>query len=159
MMKTRTVNFFMATIAFILLTTSAFAQRATNQTKALYDVAVVMQKQFPTKREFQAFRPNDKVEAEQARVLMGAKVLLDKIAATKGRISPRQEAQFNRELAQLELDLANSTTGPNGKPSTCHGRCAKDFPGTGGGVGWQRFTCKLACIKICIGQICGSGGN
>jgi len=158
-MKTYSLNFFMVAIAFILFTTSTFAQSATNQTKALYDVAVVLQKKFPTKREFQNFRPKDRVEAEQARILMSAKVLLDKIAATKGRISPRQEAQFNRELASLELDLANSTTGPNGKPATCHGRCAKDFPGTGGGVGWQRFTCKLACIKICIGQICGSGGN
>lgn len=148
----------MATIAFSLLTTSIFAQSTPNQTKELYDVAVVMQKQFPTMKEFRNFKPNDRVEAKQARVLMGAKVLLDKIAATKGRISPRQAAQFNRELAQLELTLDGST-GVNGRPSTCHGRCAKDFPGFGGGMGWQRFTCKLACIKICIGQICGSGGN
>ncbi|MCW5924755.1 MAG: hypothetical protein KIS77_20725 [Saprospiraceae bacterium] len=62
-------------------------------------------------------------------------------------MSQKQYNGFQRELAKIEADLNTQTTQEQ-TPHTCHGKCEADFPGKGGGKGWKRFWCKVACIKL-----------
>lgn len=94
-------------------------------------------------------------------VIEAARKLAAKVKRSGANMSSSQLEGYKRELGKLETDLdkilGNSTVPTAGSqtPHTCHGKCAADFPGWGGGKGWQRFICKLGCIKV--GPV--SGGN
>lgn len=87
-------------------------------------------------------------------ILESARKLAARVQRAGAKMSQTQYDGFQRELAKLEADLDNQTRQQQA-PYTCHGKCEADFPGTGGGKGWKRFICKLACIKV--GPV--SGGN
>lgn len=158
-MKTQIFNFFLASMIFTLFSSSVVAQNTHKQTRELYDTAVEMKTKLPTTKQVAEFRPTTRKEAEELRVVSEAVDLMERIDATKGRMTPRTKANFDRELVRLEASLDLAIGGATGGASTCHGRCDEDYPGTGGGVGWRRFVCKMGCITICIGPLCGSGGN
>ena len=76
--------------------------------------------------------------------------------AGKG-MTQAQYQGFQRELAKIEADLdkiAGGTSSSSGAPApgtvgACHKSCHDAFGnGFGGGKGWNRFICKLGCIKV-----------
>jgi hypothetical protein len=88
-------------------------------------------------------------------ILESARNLAARVQRAGAKMSKTQYDGFQRELAKIERDFSAQASQQAGTPHTCHGKCEADFPGTGGGKGWKRFICKLACIKI--GPL--SGGN
>ncbi len=87
-------------------------------------------------------------------VIESARKLAAKVKRAGSSMSKSQYDGFQRELGKIEANL-DSQTQSQQAPHTCHGKCAADFPGWGGGKGWQRFVCKIGCIKV--GPV--SGGN
>ncbi|MBL7798655.1 MAG: hypothetical protein JNJ90_19315 [Saprospiraceae bacterium] len=89
-------------------------------------------------------------------IIKSAQELAAKVKRAGSGMSKSQYEGFQRELGKIEANLdSQSQTQSQQTPHTCHGKCAADFPGWGGGKGWQRFICKLGCIKV--GPV--SGGN
>src|SRR5687767_3890208 len=58
------------------------------------------------------------------------------------------DAQMRKVLSQI--DYLTSGENANG-PAGCMGGCDNTYPGWGGGRGWNRFWCKVACIKVRVG--------
>lgn len=90
-------------------------------------------------------------------VLKNTQVLTTKVARAGSNMSTSQYQGFQRELETLEGQLnqfANGTTPTSGEPApgtvgACHKSCHDAFgDGFGGGKGWNRFVCKLGCIKV-----------
>ena len=90
-------------------------------------------------------------------VLKNTQVLTTKVARAGSNMSNSQYQGFQRELETLEGQLnqfANGTSPASGEPApgtvgACHKSCHDAFgDGFGGGKGWNRFVCKIGCIKV-----------
>ena len=151
-MKTTINNLFFALFAILFMSNPAFSQRTTNNTsKSMYNATVAAKTKYPTTRTIYNMKPKTQTEARQRQIILDGRKLLDRIVATNGRVSPRQQAQFEREFNLLESAIDQSQGS-----STCHGQCHDDFGDDfGGGAGWNRFLCKVGCMTV--GPV--SGGN
>ena len=151
--------------AFILaiLTTSGYAQTArlvAKKTDGGQSEFVLQAKE--TSQEIGLLLPAvQKVRSAAARsfvaTLRKAQALATKVQRAGSKMSTSQYQGFQRELRSLEAELnkiAASQNGSAGNPASgsvgeCHKSCHDAFgDGFGGGKGWNRFVCKVGCIKI-----------
>jgi hypothetical protein len=76
--------------------------------------------------------------------------LINKVVAAGTSITQQQAENYDAEMKQVISDIdklsAGSQTG-NGIPK-CFKGCDENYPGLGGGQGWKRFTCKMACLIV-----------
>lgn len=96
--------------------------------------------------------------AQCVRVLEAGKKLAAQVEASGAKMTTAQYATYQSQLSKVEIDLnkilGNSTVPTSGAPAPgtvgeCHKSCHDAFGnGFGGGKGWNRFVCKLGCIKI-----------
>lgn len=95
--------------------------------------------------------------AQHVRMLESAQKLAAQVVRSGANMTTAQYANYQSQLSKVEIDLnkilGNSTV-PTGAPApgtvgACHKSCHDAFGnGLGGGKGWNRFVCKLGCIKI-----------
>jgi len=79
-------------------------------------------------------------------VIGAARNLASRAQQAGARMTAEQYETMQRELAKLETDL-DKLLGTSG--SACPKSCRDAFgDGHPGGKGWNRFVCKLGCIKI-----------
>jgi len=148
-MKQQVLSLFFFLFAFIGYYNTANAQARTEASEffsAAQDADKEMAMLLPAvqaARESAAFVP----------IIKSAQDLAAKVKRAGSSMTKAQYEGFQRELGKIEAKLDSQQT--QQAPHTCHGKCAADFPGWGGGKGWQRFVCKLGCIKV--GPV--SGGN
>jgi|GEM_PF-1218677 len=91
-------------------------------------------------------------------LLEKAQKLADQVERSGVKMTAAQYASYQSQLSRVETDLnkilGNSTTPSAGAPApgtvgACHKSCHDAFGnGFGGGKGWNRFVCKLGCIKV-----------
>jgi len=75
-----------------------------------------------------------------------ARKLAAKVQQTGTAMTPAQYENLQRELEKIETDLEKLLGAPGGK---CPKSCRVAFgDGYAGSTGWNRFVCKLGCIKI-----------
>ncbi len=95
--------------------------------------------------------------AQCVRMLEAAQKLAAQVERSGVKMTTAQYANYQSQLSKVEIDLnkilGNSTV-PTGAPApgtvgACHKSCHDAFGnGFGGGKGWNRFVCKIGCIKI-----------
>jgi hypothetical protein len=76
--------------------------------------------------------------------------LINKVVAAGTSITQQQAENYDAEMKQVISDIDKLSAGPqtgNGIPK-CFKGCDENYPGLGGGQGWKRFTCKMACLIV-----------
>ena len=103
------------------------------------------------------YRPRTRAEYSFKKGYLSAlrkgEALAKRVVATQGRMTRVQYRQFQNQLQVLNRELIvlggrNTSDGP----AACMLECDAAYPGWGGGNGWNRFWCKLACLKIKVGK-------
>lgn len=96
-------------------------------------------------RAIPRMRANNAKKQKIQRLALQAEGLLKKIAQTQGRMSERQYKTFQRQLDDMNQQLAAPGIVDEGIGG-CMRECADNFPGSGGGNGVNRIVCKFACL-------------
>lgn len=79
-------------------------------------------------------------------LIAAARKLATKVLQTGPKMTGMQYESLQRELAAIESDLDKLLGAPGG---SCPKSCRDGFgEGYAGSKGWNRFVCKLGCIKI-----------
>jgi len=90
-------------------------------------------------------------------VLDRASDLAAQVERSGSSMTAAQYNSYQAQLGRIETDLnklAGNTNSTQGSPAAgsvgaCHKSCHDAFGnGFGGGKGWNRFVCKIGCIKI-----------
>ncbi len=90
-------------------------------------------------------------------VLNRASDLADQVQRSGTSMTAAQYSSYQAQLGRIETDLnklAGNTNSTQGSPApgsvgACHKSCHDAFgDGFGGGKGWNRFVCKIGCIKV-----------
>jgi len=112
-----------------------------------------------------------KVRSAQARsfvsTLKKAQTLSAQVQRAGAGMNDQKYQGFQSKLRSLEAELNKiaenqSSSAGDPKPGTvgeCHKSCHDAFgDGFGGGKGWNRFVCKVGCIKVSFPGGGGAGG-
>lgn len=76
--------------------------------------------------------------------------LINKVYALGTKITAAEAMRYDAEMNRIITEIDKLSTGlqqGNDIPK-CFGGCDSNYPGLGGGNGWKRFTCKMACLIV-----------
>lgn len=101
-----------------------------------------------------------RVENEADRKLVGlikrGYAIINQAAARGAGMSAREAANFDTQMHGLMDQIDKLTAAGGGTTATdvpdCMVKCDGAYPGWGKGKGWNRFWCKVGCIKIKVGK-------
>ncbi|MFM9911069.1 MAG: hypothetical protein ACKVOW_17140 [Chitinophagaceae bacterium] len=76
--------------------------------------------------------------------------LINNVVAAGSSITQQQAEKYDAEMKQVMLDIDKLSGGPQtgNEIPKCFKGCDENYPGLGGGQGWKRFTCKMACLIV-----------
>lgn len=76
--------------------------------------------------------------------------IIKKVNEAGTGITPALAIKFDEEMKQVitQIDKLSSGITTGNKIPECFKGCDTNYPGLGGGQGWKRFTCKMACLIV-----------
>ncbi len=144
------------------LSVSGFAQQRMTAKAATSEMEEFVLQAKETNSEIALLLPavqkvRDAAARSLATTLRKAQALATKVQSAGKKMTSSQYQSFQRELRTLEAELDKIAAGQNnsagnpapGSVGACHKSCHDAFgDGFGGGKGWNRFVCKVGCIKV-----------
>ncbi len=76
--------------------------------------------------------------------------IIKKVNEAGNDITPAMALKYDEEMKQVmtQIDKLSSGVPTGNKIPECFRGCDDNYPGLGGGQGWKRFTCKMACLIV-----------
>jgi hypothetical protein len=69
-------------------------------------------------------------------------------------MSATEAADYDGQMRSVveQMDKLSGAASAEG-PAACFKECDKAYPGWGKGKGWNRFWCKVPCLKVKVGNV------
>lgn len=76
--------------------------------------------------------------------------IINKVIREGNGITPANAIKYEQEIQEVSDGITRliAVTQMQGGIPDCFKGCDNNYVGTGGGTGWKRFTCKMACLIV-----------
>lgn len=80
--------------------------------------------------------------------------LINRVVQRGAGMSAREAASYDAQMQSVveQLDKLTADINPAADTPKCMSGCDTTYPGWGKGKGWNRFWCKVGCIKVKVGK-------
>jgi hypothetical protein len=151
-----TLGILIATLAMPSFLTAQRGARENSLTaaptsKEVYSWAKTAKSKLPDSTVWDRAKPKTETQRSMLRLVKRGQAIIERVI-TRGDTMPATEAaNYDRQMRAVveQLDKLSAGGGPGGdQPNDCFAGCDEQYPGWGGGHGWNRFWCKVACLRI-----------
>ena len=141
----------MATPSFLAGQTIRSEQSSTAPTaKEVYSWAKTAKAKLPASAAWDKAKPETETQRSMLKLIRRGQAIIERVIERGDAMPATEAASYDKQMRTVveQMDKLTAGGGARKEPNECFAGCDAQYHGWGGGKGWNRFWCKVACLKI-----------
>lgn len=108
----------------------------------------------PDSADWDKAKPETETQRSLMRLIKRGHSIIDRAVERGVAMSATEAADYDKQMRTVVEQMDKLSAGASAEgPAACFKECDKAYPGWGKGKGWNRFWCKVPCLKVKVGKV------